>query len=160
MKDKGRFSFPFLLVLLLLMTVAKEVKADEGPSVEPNQYERNPVELRTDYIREQSLLNGKKELPKEQLTLTFQRSTPSVLERTKAQLFLSSERNTNTITTKAEKLKLFSSAKEITTSSHPASNEEEATNSSHLLWVFGILIFALLAAMFAIVVPRMKQFVR
>uniref|UniRef100_UPI000A7B0432 type VII secretion protein EssA n=1 Tax=Geobacillus sp. FSL W8-0026 TaxID=2954597 RepID=UPI000A7B0432 len=136
------------------------MEAEEWPAVEPNRYEKQQIELRTDYIREQSLLNEKKELPKEQLPLTFQRPAPSAFERTKAQLFLSPEWETNTIATKAEKLKLFSSAKELTSSSRPALNEEEAADSSSLLWLFGVLVFGLITAIFVIIVPRMKQFVR
>ncbi|WP_027409954.1 type VII secretion protein EssA [Anoxybacteroides tepidamans] len=160
MKGKGRFWFPFLLALLFLTAAANDAQAEEWPAVEPNRYEKQQTELRTDYIREQSLLNEKKELPKEQLPLTFQRPASSALERTKAQLFLSPERETNTIATKAEKLKLFSSAKEMAASSRLPLDEEEETDSSSLLWLFGVLVFGLITAIFVIIVPRIKQFVR
>jgi type VII secretion protein EssA len=162
MKGRGRlvmFFFLFLFPLFLLTRVTVYAKTDEWPEIEPNQYQRQNIELRTDYLHEESLLNEKRDLPEVQTSLTFQRPTSSFFEQTKAQLFLSGEKETNTIAAKAEKLGLFSSVEEQTVPSRQPLDEAEQTSSSFLPWLFGFFIFGFLIVIFTVIVPRMKKFV-
>jgi type VII secretion protein EssA len=162
MKVKGRltmFFIPFLCSVFAAMGVTVYAETGEWPKIEPNQYNRQEIELRTDYIHEESLLDEKRDLPEVQTSLTFQRPTSSFFEQTKAQLFLSGEKETNTITAKAKKLGLFSSDdKQIVPSRQPL-DETERTSSSFLPWVFGFFILGFLIVIFTVIVPRMKKFV-
>ncbi|NUK29687.1 type VII secretion protein EssA [Parageobacillus sp. VR-IP] len=162
MKGRGRlvmFFFPFLCFVLAAMGGTVYAETDKWPEIEPNQYQRQNIELRMDYIHEESLLDEKRDLPEVQTSLTFQRPTSSFFEQTKAQLFLSGEKETNTIAAKAEKLELFSSIEEQTVPSHQPLDEAEQTSSSFLPWLFGFFIFGFLIVLFTVIVPRMKKFV-
>jgi type VII secretion protein EssA len=162
MKRKGRlvmFFFLFLCSVLAAMGVAVYAETDEWPEIEPNQYQRQDIELRTDYIHEESLLDEKGDLPEVQTSLTFQRPTSSFFEQTKAKLFLSGEKETNTITAKAEKLGLFSSVEEQSVPSRQPMDEAERTSSSFLPWLFGFFTLGFLIVLFTVIVPRMKKFV-
>jgi type VII secretion protein EssA len=162
MKRKGRlvmFFFPFLCSVFAAMGVTVYAETDKWPEIEPNQYQRQDIELRTDYLHEESLLDEKGDLPEVQTSLTFQRPTSSFFERTKAKLFLSGEKETNTITAKAEKLGLFSSVEEQSVPSRQLSDETEQTSSSFLPWLFGFFILGFLIVIFTVIVPRMKKFV-
>ncbi|MBA2871426.1 type VII secretion protein EssA [Anoxybacillus calidus] len=162
MKGKGRlvmFLFLFLCSVLAAMGVTVYAETDEWLEIEPNQYKQQEIDLRTDYIHEESLLDEKRDLPEVQTSLTFQRSTSSFVGQTKAQLFLSREKGTNTIAAKAEKLGLFSSIEEQSVPSRQPLDETERTSSSFLPWVFGFFIFGFLIVIFTVIVPRMKKFV-
>ncbi|OQP00246.1 type VII secretion protein EssA [Geobacillus sp. 44B] len=162
MKGRGRlvmFFFPFLCSVLAAMGGTVYAETDKWPEIEPNQYQRQDIELRMDYIHEESLLDEKRDLPEVQTSLTFQRPTFSFFEQTKAQLFLSGEKETNTIAAKAEKLGLFSSVEEQMVPSHQPLDEAEQTSSSFLPWLFGFFIFGFLIVLFTVIVPRMKKFV-
>jgi type VII secretion protein EssA len=162
MKRKGRlvmFFFPFLCSVLAAMGVTVYAETDKWPEIEPNQYQRQDIELRTDYIYEESLLDEKRDLPEVQTSLTFQRPTSSFFEQTKAKLFLSGEKETNTIAAKAEKLGLFSSVEEQSVPSRQPMDEAERTSSSFLPWLFGFFILGFLIVIFTVIVPRMKKFV-
>ncbi|GAJ40636.1 type VII secretion protein EssA [Saccharococcus caldoxylosilyticus] len=162
MKGRGRlvmFFFPFLCSVLAAMGGTVYAETDKWPEIEPNQYQRQDIELRMDYIHEESLLDEKRDLPEVQTSLTFQRPTSSFFEQTKAQLFLSGEKETNTIAVKAEKLGLFSAVEEQTVPSHRPLDEAEQTSSSFLPWLFGFFIFGFLIVLFTVIVPRMKKFV-
>ena len=162
MKGRGRlvmFFFPFLCSILAAMGGTVYAETDKWPEIEPNQYQRQDIELRMDYIHEESLLDEKRDLPEVQTSLTFQRPTSSFFEQTKAQLFLSGEKETNTIAAKAEKLGLFSSVEEQTVPSHQPLDEAEQTSSSFLPWLFGFFIFGFLIVIFTVIVPRMKKFI-
>jgi type VII secretion protein EssA len=162
MKGKRRlvlFFFFFLFPLFLLTRVTVYAETDKWPEIEPNQYQRQDIELRTDYLHEESLLDEKRDLPEVQTSLTFQRPSSSFFEQTKAQLFLSGEKETNTIAAKAEKLRLFSDTPTQSVSSHQPLDEAEQTSPSFLPWLFGFFIFGFLIVIFTVIVPRMKKFV-
>jgi type VII secretion protein EssA len=162
MKGKGRlvmFFFPFLCFVFAAMGGTVYAETDEWPEIEPNQYQRQDIELRTDYIHEESLLDEKRDLPEVQTSLTFQRPTSSFFEQTKARLFLSGEKDTNTIAAKAEKLRLFSDAPTQSVPSHQPLDEAERPSSSFLPWLFGFFILGFLIVIFTVIVPRMKKFV-
>jgi type VII secretion protein EssA len=162
MKGKRRlvmFFFPFLFLLFLLTRVTVYAEADEWSEIEPNQYQRQDIELRTDYLHEESLLDEKRDLPEVQTSLTFQRPTSSFFEQTKAQLFLSGEKETNTVAAQAEKLRLFSYIPTQSVPSRQPMDEAERTPSSFLPWLFGFFILGFLIVIFTVIVPRMKKFV-
>ncbi|MBA2875700.1 type VII secretion protein EssA [Thermaerobacillus caldiproteolyticus] len=162
MKGRGRlvmFFFLFLCSVLATMGVTVYAESDEWPEIEPNQYQRQDIELRTDYLHEESLLDEKGDLPETQTSLTFQGPASSFFEQTKAQLFLSEEKETNTIAAKAEKLGLFSFVEEQSIPSRQPMDEAERTSSSFLPWLFGFFILGFLIVIFTVIVPRMKKFV-
>ncbi|QPA30600.1 type VII secretion protein EssA [Thermaerobacillus caldiproteolyticus] len=162
MKGKGRlvmFFFLFFCSVLVAMGVTVYAKTDEWPEIEPNQYQRQDIKLRTDYLHEESLLDEKGDLPEVQTSLTFQRPTSSFFKQTKAQLFLSGEKETNTIAAKAEKLRLFSYNPTQSVPSRQQWDETERTSSSFLPWLFGFFSLGFLIVIFTVIVPRMKKFV-
>lgn len=162
MKGRRRlmmFCLSFLSFVLAAMGVTVYAEADEWPEIEPNQYQRQDIELRTDYLHEKSLLDEKGDLPETQTSLTFQRPVSSFFEQTKAQLFLSGEKETNTIAAKAEKLRLFANTSTQSVPSRQPLDETEQISSSFLPWLFGFFIFGFLVVIFTVIVPRMKKFV-
>ncbi|CAH0302018.1 hypothetical protein SRABI96_04637 [Peribacillus sp. Bi96] len=123
--------------------------------VEPNEYQEKDIDIQTEYFHEEGLLEQKQRLPEEQKDLTFERGKYDVMESVKDTLFLSpiTEKNNNTIASKADQLGLFSEVGIRTRSG------EETEPSLHfdLTILLGIVLALSVVCLFFILIPKMGK---
>lgn len=128
----------FLLSLSLgLVLPALPVSASV---VQPNQYEEKKVDLNTDYFHEDSLLDRREGLSEQVQSLTFDGSKITSFDELREELFLSPVKETNTITSRAQELGLFTGENNV---SVPYSHAGQEANSD---WNVMIMVFAIIVA--------------
>jgi len=131
---------------------------------DPNQYEEKDVEVDTNYFHEESLLNRREALPEELIKLNFDGEKITTFDELREELFLSSVKETNTITSRAQEMGLFSEERDVAV---PYTNEQmESTDTSWnvMILVLGALLVIAVGAMVFLLVkfgsgPSKKQLV-
>lgn len=141
-----------ILVFACLFFAGTVVIAEkEDKVVEPNIYKKREINIRN-YFRDN--LSEPKSLPEEQKDLTFEPPAQTESEQIIDELFQSSVIETNTITSKAAQLELFSEeAHEVKRDTE----EEEGSGDSNLLMILMIMIAAVIVAMLFILIPRLQH---
>jgi len=141
-----------ILVFLSILSVSSITFAeDEKDKVEPNVYKKRDINIRNNF---RDNLNERKELPEEQKELTFEPPRKTEKEQISEELFQSSVIETNTITSKATQLELFSMADY---EAKRDTEEEVLEESSILLIIFMIIIVAIVIVMIFLLVPRLQH---
>lgn len=144
-----------LLAIRVLFTDADSARADSGiDDLTPNTYEKKDFKENTDYLHDKSLYENKKSIPKEVQDLTFKKKNSNPLEKVKAQLFTDTNKETNTIASKALLLNLFTDDN-VKRYDHEDKMEQTAKQKSRILILYiGLLIIGLLILLF-ILIPKM-----
>lgn len=136
-----------LLINFNLITFANENEEE----VEPNVYEKQDVQVKPN---DGDSLIEKRELPEEQKELTFDKDKVIENEQLQEQLFESTIIETNTITSKAGKMELFSEVdKEL------KENKENEIDSENIniLKILMILIVVVIIGLLLIIAPKLQQ---
>jgi len=134
-----------------MVSVNALVYAEEvDTKVEPNVYEKREIEIKK---KRRDQLVEKKQLPAEQISLTFTTDKLTESEKLTEVLFQSKVIETNTITSKADKMNLFSEGT-IHLKKDKGEIEEEKTN---LLKIVMIIILAGIVALLFVMIPRLQK---
>jgi len=141
---------PSILIGLIILTQSAPVYG-ESPTVEPNIYEKRDINIIND---SRDNLTKREQLPEEQLNLSFE--LPEKLESNllEEQLFQISMIETNTITSKADQLGLFSTDNANIIRSSDA--EIQSQNDKNIMMVLIITVILVIAVMFIIVIPKLQ----
>ncbi|PLR83444.1 type VII secretion protein EssA [Bacillus canaveralius] len=123
----------------------------------PNTYEKKEFNENTNFLHEDSLYDNKKAIPEEQKGLTFEGQKSNPLEGVKDQLFSGDAKANNTITAKAERLKLFSDV-ENKNKFDVSEDTESITNDNPKLIILYICLLAVgVIVMLGLLIPKMAQ---
>lgn len=147
---KKLLSIVILVPLLMNFNLISFANEDET-EVEPNVYEKQDVQVKSN---DGDSLIEKRELPKEQKELTFDKNKATESEQLVDQLFESTIIETNTITSKADKMELFS---DVDQELKQDTDKELDSKSSNLLKILMILIVIVIIGLLLIIVPRLQQ---
>lgn len=125
--------------------------AEDEKDVEPNIYEKRDI-----YIKKSNRGNllEREELPEEQLGLTFDRDERTESEQLLDELFESSVVETNTITSKAAQMELFSVSDEPLKRDKETEVEQESTS---FLTMFMIIAVIVVIGLLIIIMPRLQH---
>lgn len=122
--------------------------------VEPNQYKEKEVKIKTNHFHEKQLLEQKQTLPEEQKVLTFTRKQTEFYNDVKNVVFLSQDKENNTVIAKSTQMKLFSNNEQ----SYSKRMEAEKTNS---IWDVSLILIVLITlavlCMFVFIIPRLAK---
>lgn len=140
-----------LSIVYVMVSVHSVVYADEANTdVEPNVYEKREIEIKK---KEGDQIVEKEALPVEQLTLTFTNDKLTESEKLTEVLFQSKVVETNTITSKADKMNLFSEGN-IQLKKEKGEIKEEKTN---LLKIVMIIILVVIVSLLFVIIPRLQR---
>ena len=145
-----------LLAIRVLFTDADSARADSGiDDLTPNTYEKKDFKGNTDYLHDKSLYENRENgSSKEVQDLTFKKNNSNPLEKVKAQLFTDTNKETNTIASKALLLNLFTDDN-VKSYDHEDTMEQTAKQKSRILILYiGLLIIGLLILL-VILIPKM-----
>ena len=140
-----------ILTLLLMNFNSISFAKEDDEEVEPNVYEKQDVQVKPN---DRNSLIEKRELPEEQKELTFDKNKATESEQLVDQLFESTIIETNTITSKADKMELFSDVGEELKQDKGEANDSENAN---LLKVLMILIVVGAIGLILVIIPRLQQ---
>lgn len=141
-----------LILVCLLMNFNLISYADEdNEDVDPNVYEKQDVHINQN--KEDGLIE-RKELPEEQKELRFDKNKETEREQLIDELFESTIVETNTITSKADKMELFSEADQELKSDK---EEEMVSEGSNLLKILMIVVVIFTIVLLLVLVPKLQQ---
>src|SRR5690625_317437 len=147
---KKFLSFVILLgVIIRLSTVS--LADEESETVEPNVYEKREINIQKDF---RDNLIERRELPEEQKELTFEKPTETESEQIMDELFQSNVIETNTITSKAAQMDLFSMSDQ---ESKRDMEEEPVPEGSNLLMILMIAGVIIIIAMLFVIIPKLQH---
>lgn len=142
----------FCLIISLTISFSSISYADEEKEVvEPNVYEKREINLKQNRDNRME----RKKLPEEQMDLTFDKNEATKNEQLLDELFQTSMIETNTITSKAAQMELFSSMDEEW--KREEAEEETVSEGSNLLMILMISAVLIIVAMIFIIIPKLQQ---
>ncbi|TDL31374.1 type VII secretion protein EssA [Jeotgalibacillus sp. S-D1] len=150
MKQLKRAAVACFLFSLSLGIVLPALAASASV-VQPNLYEEKKVDLNTDYFHEDSLLDRREGLSDQIQSLTFDGSKITSFDQLREELFLSPVKETNTITSRAQELGLFTDENK-TSVPYSYSGQETKSEWNVMIVVFAIIVAAAAGAMLFLLV--------
>src|SRR5690625_30662 len=139
------------LILAFTPVVSYANPNEEKEVLEPNIYEKREINIRS---KNRDNLIERKELPEEQMNLTFQNDTLTESEIILDELFQSAKVETNTITSKAAQMELFSLAEEEVSESKEDELIIEGPNILMIIMIIGVIV---IVAMLFMIIPKLQH---
>ncbi|MBU5465953.1 type VII secretion protein EssA [Virgibacillus sp. MSJ-26] len=141
----------FILLGLNICLSPVSLADEESEDVEPNVYEKREINIQKNF---RDNLIERRKLPEEQKELTFEKPIETESEQIMDELFQSNVIETNTITSKAAQMDLFSMSDQ---ESKRDMEEELVPEGSNLLMILMIAGVISIIAMLFVIIPKLQH---